>query len=640
MKKTFSKVVAVVALALAFAVAGSADAAFTRYLTIGSTGADVSELQTILVSNGYLVMPAGVPMGYFGALTKSAVMKWQAANGVPATGYFGPMSRAKFNASAGATGTVPGTTVGSGTTVSGSITTPGAEGTVTVSKNPNPAAGTKLYEGDSKKGVLGIKLEAKSSDLKIERVKLDLDHVTGTTVADQNFYNKIATRIYVMDGSSVLASSDLSSSTVVKDGSDYFITIAGFGYVVPKDATKVLTIAIDGRTTWDTDYDTETWSVGVPAEGVRAVDGAGVNQYGPTTAFSNSFTTEGDLAESATLTISTASNTPQDQEVMCTRNSTEDECDRLVLLKFNLKAEKDDVLLTDMNVSVVENLGTNGDGPASTTAAYLYDGSTLIGSATILNQTGGNSVVFTDIDYTIPKDSTKMLTFEVDVVDTTVNLTTLTASTTASQFTSENMRGTSVTESGSGIGETIGVRKAGPEFTLVSASISDPGEPGFSGATTTAKATFVIKLKAVGADVEIGDSASTTYALAAVYPSGSTATGTTIYRNGAAVSGTGNADGMIFVASSSSITLPTLTAAVGSNSWIVSEGNEATFTYTFSFDSRWGYSTGGTGEITSGNYAVQLDRLNWVTNAAGGGREASTFMSGNSAWRTGSVAMP
>ena len=291
----------------------STGASITSDLTVGSSGAQVSALQSALVAQGHLVMPAGVAMGYFGSLTKAAVMKWQAANGVPATGYFGPLSRAKFNASAGvgATGTVPGATVGGTTTTTGTITTVGVECTITVTKNPNPASGTKLYENDSKRGVLGIKLEAKSSDMRVERVKIDMDHVTGTTVADQNFYNKIATRIYVLDESNnVLASSDLNSTTVVKDGSDYFITLAGFGYVVPKNAIKVLTIAVDGRSTWDSDYDTETWSLGVPVDGVRAIDGVGVNQYGPATAFSNNFTTEGDLSESATLTASTASDNP------------------------------------------------------------------------------------------------------------------------------------------------------------------------------------------------------------------------------------------------------------------------------------------------------------------------------------------
>src|SRR6185436_13937734 len=107
----------------------SAGVAITADLTVGSSGAQVSALQSALVSQGYLVMPAGTAMGYFGSLTKAAVMKWQAAVGLPATGYFGPLSRAKFNGSV--SGTVPGTTIGGGTTVGGGITTPGVEGTLT-----------------------------------------------------------------------------------------------------------------------------------------------------------------------------------------------------------------------------------------------------------------------------------------------------------------------------------------------------------------------------------------------------------------------------------------------------------------------------------------------------------------------------
>ncbi|MDO8569313.1 MAG: peptidoglycan-binding domain-containing protein [bacterium] len=67
---------------------------FNTNLTIGSTGTDVVALQTYLVNNGYLVMPAGVSKGYFGNLTRAAVARWQAANGItPAVGYFGPISR-------------------------------------------------------------------------------------------------------------------------------------------------------------------------------------------------------------------------------------------------------------------------------------------------------------------------------------------------------------------------------------------------------------------------------------------------------------------------------------------------------------------------------------------------------------------
>jgi len=69
-------------------------------LKLGSQGTDVVELQKALVSGGYLVMPAGISMGYFGSATKEAVIKYQIKNNIqPAVGNVGPLTRAKINES-------------------------------------------------------------------------------------------------------------------------------------------------------------------------------------------------------------------------------------------------------------------------------------------------------------------------------------------------------------------------------------------------------------------------------------------------------------------------------------------------------------------------------------------------------------
>jgi len=87
----------------------SSSYSFTRDLTLGSKGADVTALQQFLVSGAYLQMPAGVAYGYFGSLTQAAVVRWQGAAGVyPTAGYFGPKSRAAIALAVG-TGTGTGT---------------------------------------------------------------------------------------------------------------------------------------------------------------------------------------------------------------------------------------------------------------------------------------------------------------------------------------------------------------------------------------------------------------------------------------------------------------------------------------------------------------------------------------------------
>ena len=90
---------------------------FTRDLTIGAKGADVTALQTALIANGYGV--AAGATGYFGAQTQAAVIAWQKAAGVtPAAGYFGAKSRAAFPCSSTGPTTGLTTPVGTGLSVS------------------------------------------------------------------------------------------------------------------------------------------------------------------------------------------------------------------------------------------------------------------------------------------------------------------------------------------------------------------------------------------------------------------------------------------------------------------------------------------------------------------------------------------
>ncbi len=81
-------------------VLGASTYNFARELSLGSNGADVTALQDILSADGYLAL--ATPTGYFGVLTKAAVVKFQAAHSIRATGYVGPLTRAVLN-----TGTIP-----------------------------------------------------------------------------------------------------------------------------------------------------------------------------------------------------------------------------------------------------------------------------------------------------------------------------------------------------------------------------------------------------------------------------------------------------------------------------------------------------------------------------------------------------
>lgn len=75
---------------------------FSTNLQLGSRGADVAALQTFLVAKGFkisdLSVGRGSEKGYFGRSTFEALKKYQESVGLPATGFFGPLTRAKVNA--------------------------------------------------------------------------------------------------------------------------------------------------------------------------------------------------------------------------------------------------------------------------------------------------------------------------------------------------------------------------------------------------------------------------------------------------------------------------------------------------------------------------------------------------------------
>jgi hypothetical protein len=67
---------------------------FTQYLAPGSAGSEVTELQKMLVKEGFL---SATPNGYYGSQTKAAVIKFQAAHGLNKLGVVGPSTRTVLN---------------------------------------------------------------------------------------------------------------------------------------------------------------------------------------------------------------------------------------------------------------------------------------------------------------------------------------------------------------------------------------------------------------------------------------------------------------------------------------------------------------------------------------------------------------
>ncbi|MEK7513156.1 MAG: peptidoglycan-binding domain-containing protein, partial [Patescibacteria group bacterium] len=128
---------------------------FTRNLTVGSRGADVTALQNALIASGHLKISA--PTGYFGPMTKAALAAWQKDKNIsPAVGYFGPITRAAMSSVTPGPGPV---VVPSGTDLQVSLAadTPGAK-TIGSGTAFNPALKFVLAAGSKAVKVTAVKV--------------------------------------------------------------------------------------------------------------------------------------------------------------------------------------------------------------------------------------------------------------------------------------------------------------------------------------------------------------------------------------------------------------------------------------------------------------------------------------------------
>lgn len=391
----------------------------------------------------------------------------------------------------------------------------------------------------------------------------------------------------------VLASVDLNSSTVVKDSSRYYITVSGFTYIVPKGSSKQIVIKADLYGSIDSSDRTSQSSSAIrfAADGIRGIDGAGIDQYSPVLAtdISRTTTISAELAETATLKISTNSSTPKAADVIADGGSSDDELDKLTVLTFDLKAEKDNVVVTDLTVDVTK---AGSGGATASTTVYLYDGSTELDSASY----SSGSATFSDIDIPVSKDSTKTLTVKVDIRNANGTVSQIAADIDTADVTAENSKGDSITESGSATGETQYVRDAGIRAVLVGTpSISKSVNENNNISTTTSSVTFNVQLTAVGDAIVFGtQSASSTF-------------GIVTYDN--------DASSVLSVASSTSFTQPTggdvvTTGLAAGQSFRLNEGGNVTIPVTFTFINRIG-SSGALLDV-SHNYKAALDSIVWA----------------------------
>lgn len=392
-------------------------------LTIGSTGAGVTALQTLLVSKGYLTMPAGVAMGTFGPLTQSAVMKWQAAMGVsPASGYYGPITSAACNAMGGAPVVPPvvgGVTCPNGNLLSNNcmaapsgVTCPNGNllanncmpgSTTGTPGNLQGGAGSvesyelisglnneEVGEGSTDVEVAGIEIEADdASDLQLTAVRLVFAH--GTASSARRF-DRFADEVSIwLDGEEVarVNASDFNRNN------NYSRTVSlNSGAIIRGGDVSELTVAVSGVSNLDSGDAGKTWTVDFAT--IRFVDaqGASISEDPETNSRTFSFDTFAS-ATGAEFRVALSNNNPLPRVVdVDDTNDTDD----VELLRFTMEARGSEMLLVDLPITLTVTGATDVDAVANTLYAVI-DGKRH--SESISTSAAAATITFDDIDFMI-----------------------------------------------------------------------------------------------------------------------------------------------------------------------------------------------------------------------------------------------
>ncbi len=127
-----------------------AEALITSSLAVGSSGAQVTELQSYLKTD-VSIYPEGLVTGYYGSLTASAVQRFQCREGIvcsgtaATTGYgrVGPQTRARLNVLMG--GGVPVPVVDRSGAIHSAITVAQTNNSATIRWNTNELATGRVY---------------------------------------------------------------------------------------------------------------------------------------------------------------------------------------------------------------------------------------------------------------------------------------------------------------------------------------------------------------------------------------------------------------------------------------------------------------------------------------------------------------
>ena len=410
----------------ALAFASVASAAFDVNLTVGSTGADVASLQTLLIAKGFsipAIQSGAATPGYFGSQTKTAVMAYQSANGIPNTGFVGPLTRAALNAGGGVAGgvpTVPGVIVcpiGYNCFPQSGGTTPPTSGGSSEGQLENFGTlgdvESEVEEGDTDAKVLGIEFDADDSDMTISRVDVDLQETSAADNSER--INRYFDSVSLWLDGQMIAEMDVDEAS--EDDDVYSFRFTGLNEVVGDGDTAELYVAVTSLDSIDGNDEDASWTVTIPSDGIRAVDTAGISDtYGLSGDAEEVFDISG--LSGVELKVTRSSSDGDDRSVEANDTNT---TNNVTLLTFRLAAEDSDIAVDEIPVTI----STTSDSTVGVNIGEiarrftLWKGSQLLDSVNATSSDVAATIIFSDLenDLELEEGDTVELIVKADILD-------------------------------------------------------------------------------------------------------------------------------------------------------------------------------------------------------------------------------
>ena len=414
---------------------------FDTNLSYGMNNGDVKTMQEVLG-----VQPTS---GYFGPLTLAAVKEFQAENGIPNTGFVGPLTRTALNNMYGVpssplpypTTTLPVTPI--------PTTCNGEEGTL-VARTTGVATESTVYKYDTDKNVFAFELEAKNSDINVNRI--DVNMTTSSSQLPWKVFNSLD--LYI--GGELVQSMTVNSSNLIENtyGTDYTARFSGLNYNLTKDSIKQVIVKAN------VGYPESTSAVTFKllANGVRGTDCSGLDQYANSSALSSADHAVTPSASSVSAKLEIIANSQNvNKAIQSDANS----------VTYDVPALYFDVKNSGTETTTIKTLQADLDSTTNISAVKLYDGATLLSS-----KAAASAVNFTNLDITLPANTQKTLTVKYDLAANTTG-TLGVATLDYDETVAVSPSGDDVAESGANVtGPTLYADIKIPTLTFTASTIS------------------------------------------------------------------------------------------------------------------------------------------------------------------------